>query len=586
MTSFRSIFGCDLRSLALFRIGLGLALLIDLFSRARDFQAHYTYSGVIPHPPDLGMVIPPWLQDFIGSSWFVGLVFFLAWLAALALLVGYKTRPATIFSWLLLTSIQTRNPLIIQGGDHLLLLLLFWGIFLPLGARYSIDTALNQNPTDFPNAFFSMGTLAILLQVACLYFFSALFKDEPEWFPDGTALYYVLHMESFVLPFGVWLREFGSVLQGLTLSTWTLELFGPFLLFSPWLFLPLRLSLLFLFLLLHLGIAISMNVGLFPLFNVVSLFLFIPSWLWNRQYVAQPNTDLSEVTIYFDGDCNFCEKMARLINTFFLLPNTKILPAQQQPFIMSMVEQHNSWVVQDSLGNQYFQWSAMVFLIQRSPLLKPFTWLFKLQLFHKVGNQFLKKVTSYQRTLSRYTQWLLPYQHLELHPPTIVEWFVGLLAIYMVFINFTTLPNLRYKLSDPFEIVKGTFQLTQRWNMFAPVPKTDGWYVIPGQLVDGRVVDVYNLQNHAPNLENTTYQQSPFTTYRWRKYLQRLGSGIHTSDRKDYAEYLCRLWNEKKFPSRPLDYFTIYYIVAETPPTPSFQPKTHESVLIWEQKCS
>ena len=60
-------------------------------------------------------------------------------LLAVALLVGYRTRLATIGSWILLASIHVRLPVVINAGDTLLRVLLFWSIFLPLGAMWSVD---------------------------------------------------------------------------------------------------------------------------------------------------------------------------------------------------------------------------------------------------------------------------------------------------------------------------------------------------------------------------------------------------------------------------------------------------------------
>ena len=42
------LFGVDLRSLALFRIGLALTIIIDLIIRAFDLNAHYTDFGLLP----------------------------------------------------------------------------------------------------------------------------------------------------------------------------------------------------------------------------------------------------------------------------------------------------------------------------------------------------------------------------------------------------------------------------------------------------------------------------------------------------------------------------------------------------------
>ena len=43
-----SVFRLDVRSLAVFRIGLALTILLDLAIRAQDLGAHYTDAGVVP----------------------------------------------------------------------------------------------------------------------------------------------------------------------------------------------------------------------------------------------------------------------------------------------------------------------------------------------------------------------------------------------------------------------------------------------------------------------------------------------------------------------------------------------------------
>ena len=42
------IFGIDLRSLALLRVGLALLVIIDLVQRSFDLKAHYTDLGILP----------------------------------------------------------------------------------------------------------------------------------------------------------------------------------------------------------------------------------------------------------------------------------------------------------------------------------------------------------------------------------------------------------------------------------------------------------------------------------------------------------------------------------------------------------
>src|SRR5690606_10376590 len=145
----RKTFTLDLRALALLRIGLGALLLIDLYTRATDLEAHYANTGVLPLPALFSHEWNPYFFSFHTGSglWQVQAIFFLlAAFFAVCLLLGYKTRLATVLSWALLVSLHNRNPLILQGGDDLVRMLLFWSIFLPLGSFYSLDSRKTCSP--------------------------------------------------------------------------------------------------------------------------------------------------------------------------------------------------------------------------------------------------------------------------------------------------------------------------------------------------------------------------------------------------------------------------------------------------------
>src|SRR5947199_1983538 len=90
----RELFGLDVRSLAVFRVGLALVLIGDLAIRATDLEAHYTDAGVLPR----SALAPSWVLAphlLHGSAWFQALLFPVAGVAAGMLLVGYRTRAAT-----------------------------------------------------------------------------------------------------------------------------------------------------------------------------------------------------------------------------------------------------------------------------------------------------------------------------------------------------------------------------------------------------------------------------------------------------------------------------------------------------------
>src|SRR3989338_10637877 len=108
------VFRIDTRSLAAFRIGLAIEAMVDLFLRLPDLRTFYTDSGVLPRSLVTGHTwqISAYLMN--GSTLFVGFLFVIAFLTALSLLVGYRTRTATFLLWFLTTSLHSRNYLVLE----------------------------------------------------------------------------------------------------------------------------------------------------------------------------------------------------------------------------------------------------------------------------------------------------------------------------------------------------------------------------------------------------------------------------------------------------------------------------------------
>jgi hypothetical protein len=286
-------FTLDLRALALLRMGVAGLLLLDLGIRSTDLEAFYANMGVLPVPVLLENLWTPYQFSFhvMSGLWQVqALLFGVAAAVAVALLLGYHTRLATVASWLLLVSLQNRNPMIGQGGDDLLRMLLFWGIFLPWGRMYSRDA--RPLPPPETTSYCSAATLAYVVQIALLYWCTALLKSGPEWTTEGTALYYALSLDQVLLPLGRLLYPHPELLRYLTFGTWYLELGLPVLLFIPvgvkwW-----RLAFVGLTLLFHLGISLTLFVGLFWLINIISTLGLLPppalNWLaWHGQLPLQ-----------------------------------------------------------------------------------------------------------------------------------------------------------------------------------------------------------------------------------------------------------------------------------------------------------
>src|SRR5215216_1850919 len=114
-------FAVDLRTLALFRICLGLMVIVDLILRSRDLVAFHTDDGVFPR--SLAVQSLDWSFSFhfmSGMAIFQAVLFLFHAFFAFLMMVGYRTRISTFLTLLLTISVQARNPYIVQGSDILL----------------------------------------------------------------------------------------------------------------------------------------------------------------------------------------------------------------------------------------------------------------------------------------------------------------------------------------------------------------------------------------------------------------------------------------------------------------------------------
>ena len=284
------VFALDARSLAAFRIGLGLWLLLDLVWRAYDLTAHYTDAGVLPRITRIGVYdLPPgsdrkyWLSLLMiaGDPLLVRGLFALGAVAYAAFLVGYRTRVAAVASYLFLCSLHARIPIVCDGGDVLGRVMLFWGLFLPLGGRFSLDVALGRRPPH-PDRVRNLATVALVVQLMSVYLGGAAAKDHAVWHTDHTALYYALSVDAFATPVGRWLAPLHGLTRPLTFGVYWLEWLAPLALLlpvrTPW----LRLGLVAAFWGFHLGTAVTLNLGLFPFVGCLAWVPVLPAAVWER----------------------------------------------------------------------------------------------------------------------------------------------------------------------------------------------------------------------------------------------------------------------------------------------------------------
>lgn len=267
----------DTRGLAVFRMALGVLLLVDLSSRATDLVAFYTDGGVVPRTA-LSSLAPTFRAISIHAQWGSATaqagLFVIAGVVAVLLLVGYRTTVATVVSFLLLVSLHARNPAVLNGGDILLRHLLLWGCLLPLGEQWSVDAV--EESRDSVAGF---ATAGLLVQVVVVYLTNAIFKFRGERWLRGEAVEQVLALTRFATPLGQALLDVPYLLTLADYGWLALLVASPLLVVVTG---PRRAILPVLLGAMHLGMALFMELGLFPFVSIAALIPFLPPAVWDR----------------------------------------------------------------------------------------------------------------------------------------------------------------------------------------------------------------------------------------------------------------------------------------------------------------
>jgi hypothetical protein len=158
--------------------------------------------------------------------------------------------------------------------------LLFWGLFLPMGAYFSVDAVLNSGSPPKSMQILSMPTAALIIQVCIIYWSATVFKWNPDWL-EGNAVSYALEIDQFATDAGVWLRSQTALLPGINYLTLFIEACGPFFAFIPIYTGPIRTLTVFCFISLHFGFATFLSLGLFPFISSTAWLFFLPGWFWD-----------------------------------------------------------------------------------------------------------------------------------------------------------------------------------------------------------------------------------------------------------------------------------------------------------------
>ena len=292
-----SVWQLDTRSLGLFRVGLGATLAAMAIQKAWFARAFFSDEGILLHESrQAGMHSSvSWLFAISGDTSFVYAITASLMISGVLLMVGRLVRPALCVSWLVLCSLNHRNPLIGQIADHLIVLWLIWAMFMPLDRAFAW-----RRPSTEPHSV--RGAIGVVwpLQLFAIYLIAGVFKLYSPGWTEGTLMIEAMHIAPVATPIGRALIPATGLLTVLTYLTLPLELVGWLGALSPWKNGPIRTGTVLVFMGFHLfGIGLLMHLGLVAVVLAIGWLPLLPPWFWDealpRLLRRPPGRELQQV---------------------------------------------------------------------------------------------------------------------------------------------------------------------------------------------------------------------------------------------------------------------------------------------------
>jgi predicted DCC family thiol-disulfide oxidoreductase YuxK len=299
------------------RIGVGAAMLLHYAAASPYLLAYWGDDGWMTRAALTEYLSDPWARSvfFYFSSpwqWVAFHSLFLMCLAAFTL--GWHTR---WMKWAVLIahiSYDYRNPSVVYGVDAIAACLLLIMCFAPLGRALSLDRVrevrlaklsdLTAHPPQFTSPWAFACTRLMQIQMAVLFFFSAVDKLRGEDWWNGDAVWQVFVSNDYynafllnVLASNLWLVNIA------TYATVLIEIAYPFLIWQR----RSRPYALAGAIFLHLQFAFLMNLYYFSFVMIMGHMSFLRrSWLhrlgeWWKQKIGP-------MEMIYDGHCGFCKR--------------------------------------------------------------------------------------------------------------------------------------------------------------------------------------------------------------------------------------------------------------------------------------
>ncbi|MBL7664798.1 MAG: HTTM domain-containing protein [Bacteriovoracaceae bacterium] len=278
---------------------------------------------------------------------------------SITLFTNYK-KLGLLIAWVILHSLQLKDWSVLTGGDMLLNILVLFHIFHP-------EPAQSKKIIHFYQ-------LVLLLQIAYIYFCLNLHRSTEIWFIEASALWYTFVSSISSSLLAERLLNYPQILEWCTRFVYLTEVIAPFFAFFFYAKEKPRMYCVLIMILFHLGIAIFMNLGIFPYVCMSAWLLYLPGSFWkliklkfdkkkeDLRWPAHKYTSLFFAVLIllnlltalpFPGDNEILKFQTRIKNGFYLTELTSLLGIYQSWLLYSPTPQTlDSWASVKTKENQ------------------------------------------------------------------------------------------------------------------------------------------------------------------------------------------------------------------------------------------
>lgn len=300
--------------LGVLRIGLGVMVLVQTLPLLPHLADAYGSRGVVQSPlveftvppltPRVGWFTAALAPLGVGEVVAIRLFFAVHVAAVLAFLVGWRTRAASVVTWLTFVMATTSGAFYVYGVDRFLRIALFYCMFAPVGGAFSADVVAGRT-SGVPSWSARLALRVLQVHLCIVYLASGIEKASGAQWWNGEALWRsMMRPDLGTMDFG-WVASVPWIAMAGCWATLLVEAGYAFLVWprrtrKAWALATIGL---------HAGVAASL--GLY-VFSATMMLLTFAAWVVPAEPRVLRTSRGSGFAVAYDGSCRVCRSVVGL----------------------------------------------------------------------------------------------------------------------------------------------------------------------------------------------------------------------------------------------------------------------------------